>query len=573
MTLSQRSAPSASLRPVGTMPDPQLGPIHPTRLKRCANQSARGPRLWRLSALALSLLAAGCSFIPAYQRPQAPIATEWPSGINEPTGAAPVAELPWQSFFTDPRLSAVIEIALFNNRDLRVAALSVEQARALYDIRRADLLPTVNAAATASRAPAVVAGKRTTVTTYNVGLLVSAWEIDFFGRIDSLRQAALAQYLASEQGARAAQISLVAAVANTWFALQADQQLIEITRQTLQTRQQSQKLAQLRFDNGVTSELDVRQADSLTESANASLASLQRQRALDENALTVLVGQPIDMRLTDATLFGERAPEALGVADVPAGLPSDLLQRRPDILQAEQQLIAANANIGAARAAFFPRITLTAGLGLVSNQLSGLFKSGALGFTASPQALLPIFDYGRNEANLEATRIGRSIAVAQYERSIQAAFREVADALAGRATLGEQLRATRAQARAESVRFKLADMRYQNGIASYLELLDAQRALFGTQQAVVQTRLAQLQSRVQLYKALGGGWSEPARLATQPTTVNGKPLPEMPAQAIEPAFVSVPAMAPAEASKPAPALVSRPIGPKSGKKPASIIKR
>lgn len=573
MTVSHRSAPFASMQPFGTTPKLQTALDRPTRSKHRASRLARGARLWRLSALALALFAAGCSLIPAYQRPQAPIATAWPSGINEPTGTAPVAELPWQSFFTDPRLSAVIEIALFNNRDLRVAALSADQARALYDIRRADLLPTVNAGATASRAPAVIAGQRTTVTTYNVGLLVNAWEIDFFGRIDSLREAALAQYLSSEQGARAAQISLVAAVANTWFALLADQQLLEITRQTLQTRQQSQKLAQLRFDNGVTSELDVRQAESLTESANASLASLQRQRALDENALTVLVGQPVDMRLTDATLFGERAPEALGVADVPAGLPSDLLQRRPDILQAEQQLIAANANIGAARAAFFPRITLTAGLGLVSNQLSGLFKSGALGFTASPQALLPIFDYGRNEANLEATRVGRSIAVAQYERSIQAAFREVADALAGRATLGEQLRAIRAQARAESVRFKLADMRYQNGISSYLELLDAQRALFGTQQAVVQTRLTQLQSRVQLYKALGGGWTEPTRIVAQPANDKGKSLPETPAQATEPAFVSVPAMAAEEGSEPAPALMSRPVGPKPRKQPASIIKR
>ncbi|MEP6559138.1 MAG: TolC family protein, partial [Burkholderiales bacterium] len=230
--------------------------------------------LLRIPALAGLLLATGCSFIPAYQRPEAPIATTWPSGVNEPTDVAPVAELPWQQFFTDPRLSSLIEIALFHNRDLRVAIESVEQARALYGIRRADQFPTLNAGGTVSRAPAVTAGKKTNVTTYNVGLLVNAWEIDFFGRIESLKEAALAQYLASEQGARAAQISLVSAVANTWFALLADQQLIEITRQTLETRQQSQKLAQLRFDNGVTSELDLRQAESLTEAANASLASV-----------------------------------------------------------------------------------------------------------------------------------------------------------------------------------------------------------------------------------------------------------------------------------------------------------
>ncbi len=528
--------------------------------------------LLRVPALAGLLLATGCSFIPAYQRPEAPIATTWPSGINEPTDVAPVAELPWQQFFTDPRLSSLIEIALFHNRDLRVAIESVEQARALYGIRRADQFPTLNAGGTVSRAPAVIAGKKTNVTTYNVGLLVNAWEIDFFGRIESLKEAALAQYLASEQGARAAQISLVSAVANTWFALLADQQLIEITRQTLETRQQSQKLAQLRFDNGVTSELDLRQAESLTEAANASLASVQRQRALDENALTLLIGRPVDMRLTDSTLFGEATPNAIGVVDVPAGLPSDLLQRRPDVLQAELQLIAANANIGAARAAFFPRITLTAGLGLVSNQLSGLFQSGALGLTASSQALLPIFDFGRNEANLEAVRAGRRIAVAQYQKAIQSAFRDVADALAGRATLGEQLRAIRAQARAESVRFKLADMRYQNGISSYLELLDAQRALFGTQQAVVQTRLAQLQSRVLLYKALGGGWSEVAAAGPR-VGPDGRPLPTAAPATLEPAFQPVPTAQPRDSVKPAPAAVPRSATPKARNKAPSIIKR
>ena len=532
----------------------------------------RVSRLLRVPALALALLAAGCSLIPPYQRPDAPIATTWPSGINEPTGVAPVAELPWQQFFSDPRLSAVIEIALFNNRDLRVATLAVEQARALYGIRRADQFPTVNAGATVARAPAVISGRKTNVTTYNVGLLVNSWEIDFFGRLESLKEAALAQYLATEQGARAAQISLVAAVANTWFSLQADQQLIEITRQTLETRQQSQKLAQLRFDNGVTSELDLRQAESLTESANASLAAVQRQRALDENALTLLVGQPVDMRLTDNTLFGERAPDALGVPDVPAGLPSELVQRRPDILQAEQQLISANANIGAARAAFFPRITLTAGLGLVSNQLSGLVQGGAFGVTATSQALLPIFDFGRNEANLQATRAAQRISVAQYEKSIQSAFRDVADALAGRATLGEQLRATQAQARAESVRFKLADMRYQNGISSYLELLDAQRALFGTQQAVVQTRLAQLQSRVLLYKALGGGWSE-ADLSEAGVAPDGKPLPEAASKKSEVAFQPVPTALPSAGPKPAPALAPRPAQTRSRKKAVTIIRR
>ncbi|MEO8248200.1 MAG: efflux transporter outer membrane subunit, partial [Burkholderiales bacterium] len=388
------------------------------------------------------------------------------------------------------------------------AVLSIEQARAQYQIRRADLFPTLNVGANATRSPVATAnGKLTTASSYNVGFLTNAWEIDFFGRIASLKEAALAQYLATEEGAKAAQISLIAGVANTWLALLADEELLEITKQTLDTRKESLRLAKLRFDNGASSELDFRQAESLTEAAMATLASLQRQRAIDENALAVLVGQPIDPRLGGMSVFGDRLSGAMALADVPAGLPSDLLVRRPDVLQAEQQLIAANANIGAARAAFFPRISLTAGFGTLSSELSGLFKGGSYLFTATPQALLPIFDAGRNEANLESAQVGRQIAVAQYEKAIQTAFREVADALAGRATLGEQLRAIQAQAKAEAVRFKLAEMRYKNGISSYLELLDAQRELFATRQAVVQIRLAQLQNRVLLYKALGGGWN------------------------------------------------------------------
>jgi outer membrane protein, multidrug efflux system len=282
--------------------------------------------------------------------------------------------------------------------------------------------------------------------------------------------------------------------------------LLEITRQTLATREESFKLAKLRFDNGVSSELDLRQAESLAEAARVTLAQLQRQRALDENSLTLLVGQPLPADVRPAASLSA----APALADVPSGLPSDLLIRRPDIRAAEQQLIAANANIGAARAAFFPRISLTAGLGTASSHLSDLFSSGSWGWTLAPQAVLPIFDAGRNQAGLESARAGRELAVAQYEKAIQSAFREVADALAGRATLGEQLRAQQAQAEAENVRFRLADLRYRNGVASYLDLLDAQRALFIARQAVVQTRLAQLQNQVVLYKTLGGGWKEPA---------------------------------------------------------------
>ncbi|MGP1629707.1 MAG: efflux transporter outer membrane subunit, partial [Giesbergeria sp.] len=261
-------------------------------------------------------------------------------------------------------------------------------------------------------------------------------------------------------------------------------------------------LTKLRFDQGVSSALDLHQAESLSSSARAMLAQQQRLRALDVNVLTLLAGAP----LPDDLLHTGDAPSAPPFADIPAGLPSDLLTRRPDIQQAEQQLRAANANIGAARAAFFPRIALTASVGTGSSALSGLFKNGSWGWTLAPQALLPIFDAGRNQANLDSVLVGRQVAVAQYEKAIQVAFREVADALAGRATLGEQLAATQAQARAEAERFRLADLRYRNGIASYLDVLDAQRALFATEQALAQILLARQQNEVALYKALGGGW-------------------------------------------------------------------
>jgi multidrug efflux system outer membrane protein len=451
----------------------------------------------RLTPLAAALLLAGCSMIPAYERPAAPVAPTW-VGTPGTAAAQPAADIEWQSYFSDPQLQQLIALALQGNRDLRVAALNIEQARAQYQIRGADRFPTVNAAVTGSRTPNAAGG---ITSAYNAGFSVSAWEIDFFGRLSSLKEAALAQYLATEEGRKAVQISLVSTVATGWLNLLADEELLAITRQTLATREESLRLSKLRFDNGATSELDFRQAQSLTEAARVALAQQQRQRALDENALVLLLGQPLPagFSVTGTT-------SAVALAELPAGLPSELLVRRPDIRQAEQQLLAANANIGAARAAFFPRIALTAGVGTASSHLSNLFSSGSWGWTLAPQALLPIFDAGRNQANLESATTARSIAVAQYEKSIQVAFREVADALAGRATLGEQLRAQQAQADAEAARFNLSDLRYRNGVASYLDLLDAQRALFAARQAVVQTRLLQLQNQVTLYKTLGGGW-------------------------------------------------------------------
>jgi multidrug efflux system outer membrane protein len=464
-------------------------------------------------ALAAATLLSACSFIPTYERPAAPVPGAYATSAAAAMPAN-VAPLPWESYFTDARLRTLIETALANNRDLRLAVLNIEQARAQFQIRRADQYPTIGAAATGTRAPSVVDGRLS--NSFSAGLAVSSWEIDFFGRIASLKEQALAQYLATEEGRSAAQVSLVAAVANGWLNLLADEELLELSRQTLASRTESIRLTKLRLDAGVTSELDYRQAESLTQAARATLAQQQRQRLLDENALTLLLGQalPDDVR---ASLPGSKLANAPALSTVPAGLPSELLTYRPDIRQAEQQLIAANANIGAARAAFFPRISLTAQAGSASSELSGLFKSGSWGFSLAPSLILPIFDAGRNQAGLDSAKVGRDMAVAQYEKAIQTAFREVSDALAGESTLQDQFQAQQLQAEAETVRLQLSDLRYRNGVASYLDLLDAQRSLFATQQGVVQVRLAQLQNQVALYKALGGGAS------VTPTTPPVKP--------------------------------------------------
>ncbi|MEO5672099.1 MAG: efflux transporter outer membrane subunit [Ramlibacter sp.] len=454
--------------------------------------------LQRLAPLAGAVWLAGCSMMPAYERPPAPVPVAFP--FASATAGPAAAELEWQAFFPDPRLKQLIATALRNNRDLRVAVLNIEQARAQYDIRNADRLPTVGASVSGSRAPASVGG---TNSSYTAGLAFTAWEIDFFGRIASLSESALAQYLGTEEGRKAVQISLVAAVANTWLSLVADEELLALTRQTLATREESLRLTRLRFENGAASELDSRQAQSLFESARVALAQQQRARAIDVNALALLLGEPVPQDLAVPA-----TTESLSLADLPAGTPSEVLVRRPDVRQAEQQLIAANANIGAARAAFFPRISLTAGIGSASSELSGLFKGGSWGFTVAPQLLLPIFDSGRNAAGLRSANVSRDIALAQYEKAIQSAFREVADALAGRATLGDQSQAQANVVEAESARFRLSELRYNNGVSSYLDLLDAQRSLFAARQALIQTRLAQLQNQVLLYRALGGGWTD-----------------------------------------------------------------
>lgn len=463
-------------------------------------------RAGTLTALAVALLLGGCmSFIPAYERPAAPVAPAYaaelmPAGGRDATAAA---ELEWQRYFADARLKRLIEIALQNNRDLRVAVLGIEQARAAYQVRRADELPTLGAGLTAQRQ----ASGGNLVNSYAVGLAVTGYEFDFFGRVRSLSQAALSSYMATEEARKTVQIALVAAVANTHLSLLADDELLRVTRESLATREDSFKLTKLKFDNGASSELDLRQSEQLLEGARATLAQTQRQRSLDENALVLLLGQPLPADLPAAVALAAQP----ALRELPAGLPSDLLTRRPDVRAAEQQLLAANANIGAARAAFFPRITLTANAGTASTELSGLFKSGSFALTGVAQLLQPIFDAGRNQANLDIAKVNRDIAVAQYEKAIQTAFREVSDSLAGRATLGEQLRAQSAQTSAAQATFKLADLRYRNGASSYLEVLDAQRNLFAAQQATVQVQALQAQNLVTLYKVLGGGWSEPVR--------------------------------------------------------------
>jgi multidrug efflux system outer membrane protein len=454
-----------------------------------------------LTALAASLVACG-AMAPDYQRPAAPVPAQFPvTGAAAPAGVA-APDLPWQTFFADARLQKLIQLALDNNRDLRVALLNVEQARALVDARGADRWPTLNAGLSLTRG---TASNGSVGSSYSAGLLVTSYEVDLFDRLRNQSDSAFAQYLASTEAGRAAQISLIGAVANSYFALQADSAQLDLAQQTLATREDSQKLFQLRFDNGASSQLDLSQAQSLLEAARANVAASTRQRMQDANALGLLLGQAAPPELIAA---GTQTPVQL--AELPSGLPSEVLLRRPDVRQAEQQLLAANANIGAARAAFFPKILLTASAGSVSSQLEGLFKDGSFAWSLAPQLLMPLFDAGRNRANLNVAKVQRDVAVAQYEKAIQSAFREVADALAGRATLGQQLQAQQAQSRAEAERSRLTGLRYQNGASSYLEVLDAQRALFASQQAELQLAAQVQQNLATLYRVLGGGWTADA---------------------------------------------------------------
>jgi len=373
-------------------------------------------------------------------------------------------------------------------------------------VQRADVLPAVSAdaAGTRSRTPGDLnmSGEPAISSQYSATFGVS-WELDLFGRLRSLRDQALEQYFASEAAQRSTQISLIASVANAWLTLQADQALLQFTRDTLKTYEESLGLTQRSFDVGVASALELRQARSAVDSARVSIEQYTRLVAQDRNALTLLLGQNLP-----AGLPSGEGLERTQLATLPVGLPSDLLQQRPDILQAEYQLRAVNASIGAARAAFFPRISLTGAAGTASSELSGLFDGGSGYWSFSPSISVPIFNAGQLRANLDYAQISKNIQVAQYEQAIQTAFREVADGLAAQATYVRQVQAQRDLLQTSEDYYNLAERRYRTGVDSYLTVLDAQRQLFSVQQQLISDRLAQLTSEVNLFKALGGGWQE-----------------------------------------------------------------
>jgi multidrug efflux system outer membrane protein len=498
---------------------------------------------------------AGCTLEPRYQRPQPAVTPQWPAmpaaeaagsaggdsaGPTEgaphgsvPGGSAPdasqrsAAQIGWREFFTDPKLQTLIEQALQHNYDAQIAVLNIAAARAQYRIQRADLFPKISASAfeeiekfpaavapiasggTGAGGTAGVGGIGATSSAaefrfFDAGVGFTSYELDLFGRIRSLNHAKLQQYLGFVETRRSTQISVIAEVAGAYLTWLADGKLLRITEETLNSQQQSLNLIRMTFDGGVGTALDLHQAETTVATAQANLAQYRRQVVQDQNALVVLLGAPMP---SDVVADQDLDEETL-LTDLPAGLPSEVLVQRPDILAAEHNLIAGNANIGAARAAFFPSILLTGSYGTASTQLSGLFKQGSTAWTFSPQISLPIFAAGANVASLDLAKVQKNILVVQYEQAIQSGFREVADALAGRATLDSQVAADTALVEASSESFRLSNMRFTGGVDSYLGVLDSQRLLYTAQQSLVSVKLARLQNLVNLYKALGGGWFE-----------------------------------------------------------------
>jgi outer membrane protein, multidrug efflux system len=470
--------------------------------------------LHRFGAIVMGTMTlSACTLEPGYVRPDAPVTMPEHNVVS----GVPAEDLGWRTFFPDRQLQQLIVLALANNRDLRVAALNVETAQARYRIQRADLFPTIAASTTeqsnripASVLAASVPGGSALVQgsvvsrSYTAGVGFTGFELDLFGRIRSLSHAALQEYFSVEETRRSVQIALVSEVATAYLALLTDQTLLDITRQTLQNQNDSYELTRKMFERGTATQLALRQAESTVDAARANLAQYARALAQDRDELQLLLGAPIP----EGTDFSAGLDRTDVVSAVEEAIPSDVLVKRPDVLAAEHLLKAANADIGAARAAFFPAIELTGSLGSASTELSGLFKHGSLAWTFFPQISVPIFSGGANDANLEAAKVARATAVAQYEKAIQIAFREVADALAARGSLDEQLAAQQALVTASQDAYHLAQMLFRGGVVSYLSELDAQRSLYGAQQQLQAVRLARLENLVTFYKVLGGGLRE-----------------------------------------------------------------
>ncbi len=464
-----------------------------------------------LGILVMALV--GCSLAPTYERPALPTAGVYPGDNGAAVSNAPgVVQLGWREFFTDIRLQKLIAQALEYNRELRIAVQRVEEARGLYGIQRADLFPNVDASGVSdrSRVPPDLSptGRSYTAEQYAATLNLSAWELDFWGRIRNLTSAALESYLATEEARRAVLISLISQVANAYLIERELDELVDIAQSTLNTRGESYRIMKRRYEVGYGSKLDAIQAEALLNQARSNLAVLQRQRDQNRNALILLIGTAPALETQPLSRIEKGFVREIGV-----GLPSDLILNRPDVVAAEHRLKAANANIGAARAAFFPRVVLSGSAGTASAELSGLFAAGSGVWSFVPSVSLPIFEGGRNLAALDVSHARRNLAVADYERTIQGAFREVADALAERRWLAEQVVAQQATLAAQTERTRLAGLRYRDGAAPYLEVLDAERDRFTAAQALVQSRRALLSGSVNLYAALGGGAMEEGRRA------------------------------------------------------------
>ena len=460
-----------------------------------------------LQLIVAALVLAGCTNLaPRHERPASPIPAQLPLPAEAAASASAAAAVPlgWKAFVQSPQLAQLVQRALDQNRDLRVAVLNVQRAEAQLGVARADRLPTVSAGLTAAATPNASSGRQT--QSFTAGVQVTAWELDLFGRIANLGEAAQAQVLATEAGRRSAELALVGAVVSGWLTLGADAELLSVADRTLASRESTLKLSKLRFDAGAASSLELQTAQSLVAQARNTQVQLRRQHALDLNALALLVGGPVPADLLPGAAAAGTVAGTPGevLAPVPVGLASDVLLQRPDVIQAEQALVAASANIGVARAAFFPRLALTGSAGQAGSRLGDLFQAGNFAWSLSASALATVFDSGRNQANLNVARVSRDIAVAQYEKAVQSAFRETADALAGLSSWREQLAAQGQQLDAAREIARLTELRYTNGAASELDRLDAQRSLLAAEQTLVQTRLAEQVNRVGLFKALGG---------------------------------------------------------------------